>query len=252
MKTRRFKALNGAKGKYSAIVEKIAIYDDNNNQIDCAVIQTDDNGREYYYPNNPHDSLGLFSGRIKDAIECIRSDFGDAIEQSHLLGFSMDHVVRYIDRKYGESIRQQSIEDWKDTVFAYGVKFRFINSFYDGNLIMKDETLMNPFSGDLYSDILRFDTEEEAQRFIDKVNKKAEEYYEEYAALEETGNHDYDYNNIFSPFFNKIKGESNNRDSIYWKVFSALVTEKERNEKVYKLKVVQVIVATEEEVKQNA
>ena len=251
MKTRRFKALNGAKGKYSAIVEKIAIYDDNDNQIDCAVIHTDDDGREYYYPNNPHNNLGLFTGRIKDAIECIRNGFGDAIQQSHLLGFNMDHVVRYIDREYGESIRQQSIESWKDTVFAYGVKFSFINSFSDGNLIMKDETLMNPFSGDLYSDILRFDTEE-AQRFIDKVNKKAEEYYEEYAALEETGNHDYDYNNIFTPFFNKIKGESGNRDSIYWEVFSALATEKDKNEKVYKLEVVQVIAASEEEEKQNA
>lgn len=252
MKTRRFKALNGCKGEYSAIVEKIAIYDDKGNQIDCAVIHTDDDGREYYHPSNPHDELGLFNGKIKDAVECIRNDFGDAIQQSHLPSFTMYHVVRYIDREYGESIRQQSIEGWKDTVFAYGVKFRFINSFYDGNLIMKDETLMNPFSGDLYSDILRFDTEEEAQRFIDKVNKKAEEYYEEYIALEKTGNHDYDYNNIFSPFFNKIKGESNNRDSIYWKVFSALATEKERNEKVYKLKVVQVIVATEEEVNKYA
>lgn len=29
MKTRRFKALNGAKGKYSRIVDKIAIYDEN-------------------------------------------------------------------------------------------------------------------------------------------------------------------------------------------------------------------------------
>ena len=232
--------------------KKIAIYDDNDNQIDCAVIHTDDDGREYYYPNNPHNNLGLFTGRIKDAIECIRNGFGDAIQQSHLLGFNMDYVVRYIDREYGESIRQQSIEDWKDTVFAYGVKFSFINSFSDGNLIMKDETLMNPFSGDLYSDILRFDTEEEAQRFIDKVNKKAEEYYEEYIALEKTGNHDYDYNNIFAPFFNKIKGKSGNRDSIYWEVFSALDTEKEKNKKVYNLEVVQVIVATEEEAKQNA
>lgn len=252
MKTRRFKALNGAKGEYSAIVEKIAIYDDNNNQIDCAIIQTDNNGREYYYPNNTHDNLGLFTGRIKDAVECIRNDFGDAIQQSHLFGFTMDHVVRYIDREYGESIRQQSIEGWKDTVFAYGVKFSFINSFSDGSLVMKDETLMNPYSGDLYSDILRFDTEKEAQKFIDKVNEKAEEYSEEYMALERTGDDVYDYNNIVSPLFDKIKTESGSRDSIYWNVFSARTSEKEKNEKVYKLEVVQVIVATEEEVKQNA
>ena len=46
MKTRRFRALNGAKGDYSRIVEKIAIYDDEGNQIDCCTIQKDDEGRE--------------------------------------------------------------------------------------------------------------------------------------------------------------------------------------------------------------
>lgn len=41
-RTRRFKALNGAKGEYSRIVDKIAIYDENGKQVDCCVIQTDD------------------------------------------------------------------------------------------------------------------------------------------------------------------------------------------------------------------
>ena len=34
LKTRRFKDLNGTKGEYSRIVDKIAIYDNNRNQID--------------------------------------------------------------------------------------------------------------------------------------------------------------------------------------------------------------------------
>ena len=58
--TRRFKGLNGAKGEYSRVVDKIAVYDNNGNQIDCCVIQKDKDGREYYCPNNLQDKMGLF------------------------------------------------------------------------------------------------------------------------------------------------------------------------------------------------
>ena len=133
-RTRRFKALNGAKGEYSRIVDKIAIYDENEKQVDCCVIQTDDTGREYYCPSNPHDKFGLFTDKPKDAIECIRNGFGDGLQQSKLFGLTMEHVVRFIDREYGEEIRRKTIEGWKDTKFAYGVKFSYLNSFSGGSL----------------------------------------------------------------------------------------------------------------------
>lgn len=157
MKTRRFKALNGARRKYLGIVDKIAIYDNNGDQVDCCVIQIDDNGREYYCPSNSHDKFGLFTGKPKDAIECIKNGFGDGLQQSKLFGFTMEHVIRFIDREYGEEIRRKTIEGWKDVKFAYGVKFSFLNSFSGGRFVMKNETLMG--YGDDIKNILSFDDE---------------------------------------------------------------------------------------------
>ena len=240
LKTRRFKALNGAKGKYSRIVNKIAIYDNNRNQIDCCVIHKDDNGREYYYPSNPHNKNGLFSDRPKDAIECIRNGFGDGFQQSHLFGMTLEHVVRYIDREYGEEIRQKTIKEWKDARFSYGVKFYFLNSFSRGKLVCKHKDLMG--YGATIADVLTFDTEIEASAFIDEVNKKAKEYHEEYINLEKTGNRDEDYENIFKPFFNKIKRKmENGTNSVYWMAFSGLNKEDKNGRPEYKMEIVQVV-----------
>ena len=87
------------------------------------------------------------------------------------------NVVRYIDRVYGEEIRQKTIDGWKDARFCYGVKFCFLNSFSGGRLVCKHKDLMG--YGDTMADVLTFDTEIEASAFIDEVNKKAKEYYEE-------------------------------------------------------------------------
>ena len=55
---------------------------------------------------------------------------------------TFEHVVRFIDREYGEEIRQKTIEGWKDTKFSYGVKFCFLNAFGVGRLVCKNKTLM--------------------------------------------------------------------------------------------------------------
>lgn len=238
--TRRFKGLNGAKREYSRVVDKIAVYDKNGNQIDCCVIQKDKDGREYYYPNNPHDKMGLFSGRPKDAIECIRKGLGDGFSQSHLFGMSLENVVRFIDREYGEEIRQKTLEGWKNAKFAFGVSFNFLNSFSGGRNVCKNKCLFG--YGDKQEDILTFDTEETAQAFIDGVNKKAEQYAEEYVKLPKTDNRDYDYENAYKPFFNKIEGHmKNGTDSVYWRAFSGIVHEKQTGRKEYKMEVVQVV-----------
>lgn len=239
MYTRRFKALNGLKGEYSGIVDKIAIYDENGERIDCCVIQTDDNGREYYCPSNPHDKFGLFTNKPKDAIECIRNGFGDGLQQSKLFGFTTEHVVRFIDREYGEEIRCKTLEGWKDAKFAYGVKFSYLNSFSGGRLVMKNKTLMG--WGDNTKDVLSFDSEKDAALFIKEVNEKATQYYKEYISLKkkETGDHDWDYEHTFKPFFNTIKG--NEIDSVYWNAFGGLDKEKESGRPEYKMEVVQIV-----------
>lgn len=241
MKTRRFKALNGAKGKYSRIVDKIAIYDENGKQVDCCIIQTDDDGREYYCPLNPHDKFGLFTDKPKDAIECIRNGFGDGLQQSKLFGFTMEHVVRFIDREYGEEIRRKTIEGWKDAQFAYGVKFSYLNSFSGGRLVMKNKTLMG---WEDTKDILSFDNEEEAISFINKVNEEASKYCEEYNALDRTEDHDWDYKHTVKPFLDRIEKEMDNgTGSVYWKAFHGLCEEKDSGKACYKMEVIQIIKA---------
>lgn len=241
-RTRRFKALNGARGEYSRIVDKIAIYDENGKQVDCCVIQTDDDGREYYCPSNPHDKFGLFADKPKDAIECIRNGLGDGFQQSKLFGFTMEHVVRFIDREYGEEIRRKTIEGWKDTKFAYGVKFSYLNSFSSGRLVMKNKTLMG--WDDDTKDVLSFDNEEDATLFIKKVNEKASNYCEEYGTLKRTGDNDWNYEHIFKPFFNRIEGRREyGRSSVYWNAFRGLHEERENGKANYEMEVVQIVKA---------
>ena len=240
LKTRRFKALNGAKGEYSGIVEKIAIYDDSGKQIDCCVIHTDEEGREYYYPSNPHEKFGLFTDRPKDAIECIRNGFGDAIEGARILGIGIQDVVRFIDREYGENLRQKTIEGWKNAQFAYAVKFCFLNSFSGGRLVCKDKTLMT--YNNTRHDILTFETEREASSFIYEVTSKAERYYEEYINLPRTGDSYRDYEEIVKPFFNTIKGQIiDGKESVYWTAFSQVEASKSTGNLQYKMEVVQVL-----------
>lgn len=113
-KTRRFKALNGANEPYSAVVEKIAIYNKRGKMIDCCVIHKDNDGREFYYPSNLKNECKLFINKPKDALDCIQNRFGDALTTSSFLGFNSLHVIRYIDREYGEKIREKTLEGWKD------------------------------------------------------------------------------------------------------------------------------------------
>lgn len=242
MKTRRIKSLE-TYNKKPQIVNKIVVYNDSGVQIDCCVIHKKDDGKEYYYPSNPHDKLGLFTDKIKDAIECINDGYGDVVECERIFGFTMTHVVRFLDREYGEELRQKSIEGFKDAKFTFAIKFSYLNSFSDGRLILKNEELMG--FQDTLKDVLVFDSEEKANSFIDKVIKEANRIKEEYLKLEKTGDDDYDYNNIISPFFDTIKGGcKNGHESVYWKAFSGLMNHE--NKADYQLKVVQIIIPEEE------
>lgn len=238
--TRRFKGLNGLKGKHSRVVDKISVYDKNGNQIDCCVIQKDKNGREYYCPNNPHDKLGLFLEKPKDAIECIRNDFGDGFTQSNLFGMSLENVVRFIDREYGEEVRQKTLEGWNNVKFAFGVSFGFLNSFSGSRNVCKNKCLFG--YSDKLEDILTFNTEQDAQEFINDVNEKARQYAEEYMNLPKTHDHKFDYENTYQPFFNKIEGKMKfGTNSVYWMAFRGKADEKKMGQKTYVMEVVQVV-----------
>lgn len=232
MKTRRFKALNGY-GKDSEIVDKIAIYDDNDNQIDCCLIQTDSDKREYYYPTNPHDEDGLFLDKPKDAIECIRNGFGDIIQRSKTFDFAVEHVVRFIDREYGETLRNLTLDEWKNTKFVYGIKF--IDSFGDRRIVMKNKALMR---WETVVEPLSFDSEEHAISFINDVTEKASKYCNEYNTLTKEGY----YEDVAESFFNSIEGKvEHGVDSIYWRAFCKLYEERLNIDPKCKMEIIQIV-----------
>ena len=243
MTTRKIRSLVG-EGKNARIVNRLVVYDENGNQTGCYAIHKDKLGREFYYPHNPYNKFGLFTDRPKDAIECIRNGLGDGFAKSSILGLELGHVVRFLDREVGEYIRHETIEGWKDTKFAYGVKFCYLNSLSNGRPVLKSEALKTMW--DKAEDILTFETEDEASTFIDSVNEKAKYYHEQYLKLPKEGDEGYDYENIIKPFFNKIEGDVG-VSSVYWATFSALDEEYRCGENVYKMVVTQVVLPKKEE-----
>lgn len=119
------------------VIRKYAIFKDG---APRHLIETDDEGREYFsipnwINNDPEmDEFNYcisikkymkymkycFAGKPKDMIESIRRGYGDVIccYQSFL---RIDHVLYFLDRDYGESLRKKTIESWKDAKFAYGL-----------------------------------------------------------------------------------------------------------------------------------
>lgn len=116
------------------VIRKYAIFKDG---APRHIIETDDEGREYFsipnwINNDPEmDDFNYcnsikkymkysFSGKPKDMIESIRKRYGDVIccYQSFL---RIDRVLYFLDRDYGESLRKKTIEGWKKAKFAYGL-----------------------------------------------------------------------------------------------------------------------------------
>lgn len=64
-----------------------------------------------------------FYGRVADMIESIRMGYGDVVSMSYGLPFGLkfEKVLYFLDRKYGEDLRQKSIDGWKDFEFKYVV-----------------------------------------------------------------------------------------------------------------------------------
>ena len=116
------------------VIRKYAIFKDGTPRC---IIETDDEGREYFDIQNwiqsepemdefnYRDSLRKymkysFSGKPADMIESIRRGYGDVISVMRLFG-RIESVRYFLDRDYGESLRKKTIEGWKDTKFAYGL-----------------------------------------------------------------------------------------------------------------------------------
>jgi hypothetical protein len=143
-------------------------------------INQDKNGYEYFSIINTKEDnkLGLFSGRIKDAVECIREGEGDCLEVINLFGKS-EHVIRFLDRKYGENLRQQSIEGWKDTEFGYSLKFGYKNSFNGSYFIKNDKTILSLWC-DNPNEYIYFKTKDEAVKYKNDIINEANRFADKY------------------------------------------------------------------------
>ena len=155
-------------------IRKHAIFKDGSRK---KPIHEDEDGREYFEVDNWIDSdpeliefnyysrmvdkMRLtFSGRISDAVESIRRGYGDVICVKNLpFGIRTEKVLYFLDREYGENLRQKSLEGWKDTIFKYSL-------YYNGNLVDKT-TLKYVYDCDV-SDIY-FDSIKEVINLVNRI-----------------------------------------------------------------------------------
>lgn len=144
-------------------------------------------GHEYACVPNPLNPKQLFSfrGRIKDAVEQIRTGLGDYILQARygISVFVYDNVIMYLDRKIGDEIKKKSIEGWKDAKFGYSIAGEFKNSL-NGPVVFDNDG--NPLPCMQWrSPCIFFETEEAAQKQIDIWTEQAKKIGETYNRLEQ-------------------------------------------------------------------
>lgn len=104
-------------------------------------IEVDENGKEYFSVDNwiqsepemdefNHGGLAKylkysFSGKPKDMVDSVRMGYGDVIHVTNLFG-RIESVLYFLDREYGEILRQKTLEGWKDAVYKYVLYFNSI------------------------------------------------------------------------------------------------------------------------------
>lgn len=155
-------------------IRKHAIFKDGSRK---KPILEDEDGREYFevdnwidsdpeliefnYHSRIADKMQLtFSGRISDAVKSIRRGYGDVICIKNLpFGIRTEKVLYFLDREYGENLRQKSLEGWKDTIFKYSL-------YYNGNLV--DKTTLKYAYVRNVSDIY-FDSVKEVINFVNRI-----------------------------------------------------------------------------------
>ena len=156
------------------------------NQVIIRKIWQDEFGREFFNVpnllNNPKRmSNQLFHHRIKDAVDTIRN--GDADVISRVDKFGLETVVRYIDRDYGEKVREQFLEGWKDAKFAH--------------IVLASGCFTLDIKGNIAPEPHQFKTQEEAENYISNIHKKMNAVFKEYMQLPKSERNAF-YEKLFS------------------------------------------------------
>lgn len=218
--TRRFTALD----KFKGIVDKIAIYDRLGNIKSIHTIQVDENGYEFYNVDNPFDEYGLFTDKIKDAILCIRNGYADCIVKSIL---NMFILRKYIDENYGKTLRDKTCEGFKNTKFAYAIKFTWYNSFTNDGIYLSNNN--NLLFIDDKEKIMTFDNIEDAKKYRLNLFAIAQKYFNEYIA---SGKNE----KYIEELFKKL-----GKTSVLKYMFRELKRNNDKNRDTFDLDIVQVI-----------
>lgn len=133
------------------------------------------NGAEYFYVPNYYNankdekvfSKYSFNRRIYDAIRVVMDGNGDAIS---FTGQNI-HVQYYLDRSVGDEYRKRIIEGFKNCTLKYEVVYEDNGNYVHIN---EDNTPRSFTDNDnMYKQILKFDTIEEAQKYLDNIFKIA-------------------------------------------------------------------------------
>lgn len=133
------------------------------------------NGAEYFYVPNYYNANKdekvfykySFNRRIYDAIRVVMDGNGDAIS---FTGQNI-HVQYYLDRSVGDEYRKRTIEGFKNCTLKYEVVYEDNGNYVHIN---EDNTPRSFTDNDnMYKQILKFDTIEEAQKYLDNIFKIA-------------------------------------------------------------------------------
>lgn len=181
--------------KYEIINEsgkkKVKFYEENGEHIVDKVrdVKTDKYGHEYVRVPNPKNPkhINMFTGRIKDAVEQIRFGIGDCIISNGGISFGsrIDSVALFLDREYGDKIKNQSIDGWKNAEFGYAIEGYFKHSMGGPVKYTEDGELWNDWFPELNKKpFVSFSLEEEANELIQKWTKMAIEADKNYRALD--------------------------------------------------------------------
>lgn len=103
-------------------------------------------GKEFYRVYNPYNKyeIGIvrkyrFWNRIGDAIRAVRDGYGDEIVQG--INSCCYSVRHYIDREYGEKVREETLKKYSNSEIFYTLEYRYVYPTVDDNVTVytKDE-----------------------------------------------------------------------------------------------------------------
>lgn len=157
-------------------VNEYAIFTDGSRK---KMIQADEQYGKYFEVDNELNTnyksclRFSFSGRIKDAVDMIKSGNGDCIKSIQLFG-RHDSVVYFLDRTIGEELRKKSLDGWKDAEFGWAIECGNKNSFSGYSMLNKKMERISMFDEERKP--MTFDTEEDAKRYVEGLIERAKYY----------------------------------------------------------------------------